>query len=40
MCAAIDGLLIRITEADSKNFFGQYSSKRMKDWQEIIRSDY
>lgn len=26
------------TEADTKNFFGYYSSQRMKDWQDIVRS--
>lgn len=29
--------ILRTTEADSKNFFGYYSSQRMKDWQEIVR---
>ncbi|KAK9503288.1 hypothetical protein O3M35_011889 [Rhynocoris fuscipes] len=28
--------ILRETEADSKNIFGRYSSKRMKDWQEIV----
>jgi hypothetical protein len=31
--------ILKQTESDSKNFFGYYSSQRMKDWQEII-SDY
>nr|CAD7398388.1 unnamed protein product [Timema cristinae] len=29
--------ILKETEADSKNFFGSYGSKRMKDWQEIIK---
>jgi hypothetical protein len=29
--------ILKETEADSKNFFGQYGSKRMKDWKEIVR---
>ena len=29
--------ILKETEADSKNFFGQYGSKRMKDWTQIIR---
>ncbi|XP_074597600.1 CDK5 regulatory subunit-associated protein 3 isoform X2 [Brevipalpus obovatus] len=29
--------VLKETESDSKNIFGYYSSKRMKDWQEIIR---
>lgn len=29
--------ILEETEANSKNFFGRYGSKRMKDWQEIIR---
>ena len=29
--------ILKETEADSKNFFGQYGSKRMKDWKQIIR---
>lgn len=29
--------LLKGTEASTKNIFGQYSSQRMKDWQEIIR---
>lgn len=28
--------ILETTEADSKNIFGRYSSKRMKDWQEIV----
>uniref|UniRef100_T1I8C1 Uncharacterized protein n=1 Tax=Rhodnius prolixus TaxID=13249 RepID=T1I8C1_RHOPR len=28
--------ILRETEADTKNIFGRYSSKRMKDWQEIV----
>jgi len=28
--------ILKETEADSKNFFGQYGSQRMKDWKEII----
>lgn len=31
--------ILKDTEADSKNFFGQYGSKRMIDWKKII-SDY
>lgn len=30
--------ILKTTEADSKNFFGYYSSQRMKDWQEIVYS--
>ncbi|KAG8190596.1 hypothetical protein JTE90_017861 [Oedothorax gibbosus] len=29
--------LLRETESSSKNIFGQYSSKRMKDWLEIVK---
>eukprot|EP00118_Oscarella_pearsei_P006206 m.28202 g.28202 ORF g.28202 m.28202 type:complete len:524 (+) comp30600_c0_seq4:65-1636(+) len=29
--------LLKVSEADTKNFFGQYSSKRMKDWKEILQ---
>lgn len=29
--------ILKETEADSKNLFGSYGSKRMKDWQEIER---
>ena len=29
--------ILKETEADSKNFFGQYGSKRMIDWKKIIR---
>jgi len=29
--------VLKDTEKDSKNIFGRYSSKRMKDWQEIIQ---
>lgn len=25
------------TEADTRNLFGMYGSKRMKDWQEVVR---
>jgi len=28
--------ILKETEADSKNFFGQYGSQRMKDWKEIV----
>ncbi|XP_003376089.1 CDK5 regulatory subunit-associated protein 3 [Trichinella spiralis] len=28
--------LLTMTEADTKNIFGRYSSQRMKDWQNII----
>ena len=28
--------ILKETEADSKNFFGQYGSQRMKDWREIV----
>ena len=28
---------LKVSEADSKNIFGRYSSQRMKDWSEIIR---
>ncbi|VDP26715.1 unnamed protein product, partial [Soboliphyme baturini] len=28
--------ILRVTESDSKNIFGRYSSQRMTDWQEII----
>jgi len=31
--------ILKETEKDSKNFFGQYGSKRMKDWKQIV-SDY
>lgn len=30
--------ILRTTEADTKNFFGYYSSQRMKDWQDIVKS--
>ncbi|KAL1131513.1 hypothetical protein AAG570_011130, partial [Ranatra chinensis] len=30
--------ILKETEADSKNIFGMYSSKRMKDWNDIINS--
>lgn len=30
--------ILKTTEADSKNFFGYYSSQRMKDWQDIVYS--
>ncbi|CAB3362430.1 Hypothetical predicted protein [Cloeon dipterum] len=30
--------VLRETEKDSKNFLGQYGSRRMKDWQEIVKS--
>lgn len=30
--------ILKETESSSKNIFGQYSSKRMKDWLEIIKS--
>ncbi len=29
--------LLKGTESGTKNFFGQYSSQRMKDWLEIIK---
>uniref|UniRef100_T1J0H5 Aminopeptidase N n=1 Tax=Strigamia maritima TaxID=126957 RepID=T1J0H5_STRMM len=29
--------LLKETESASRNIFGSYSSKRMKDWQEIVR---
>ncbi|XP_015794477.1 CDK5 regulatory subunit-associated protein 3 [Tetranychus urticae] len=29
--------ILKETEADSKNIFGYYSSKRVKDWQEIVK---
>ncbi|XP_049770734.1 CDK5 regulatory subunit-associated protein 3 [Schistocerca cancellata] len=29
--------ILKETEADSRNFFGSYGSKRMKDWQEVLR---
>jgi hypothetical protein len=29
--------LLRVSEADSRNVFGRYSSQRMKDWLEIVR---
>eukprot|EP00051_Salpingoeca_urceolata_P010244 m.124848 g.124848 ORF g.124848 m.124848 type:complete len:530 (+) comp16636_c0_seq3:28-1617(+) len=29
--------VLKSTEADSKTFFGSYSSQRMKDWQEVVR---
>ena len=29
--------ILKETEADSKNFFGSYGSKRMKDWAEILK---
>lgn len=29
--------ILKETEADSKNLFGRYGSKRMKDWQDILR---
>ena len=28
--------ILKETEADTKNFFGQYGSQRMKDWKEIV----
>eukprot|EP00037_Helgoeca_nana_P031195 m.394450 g.394450 ORF g.394450 m.394450 type:complete len:547 (+) comp28344_c1_seq1:77-1717(+) len=28
--------LLKVSEADSRSFFGSYSSKRMKDWLEIL----
>lgn len=28
--------VLKMTEADSKNIFGYYSSQRMKDWQDIV----
>ncbi|XP_014275291.1 CDK5 regulatory subunit-associated protein 3 isoform X2 [Halyomorpha halys] len=28
--------ILETTEADSKNIFGSYTSKRMKDWKEIV----
>lgn len=31
--------ILKETEADSKNFYGGYGSKRMKDWQKIV-ADY
>jgi len=30
--------LLKVSEKDTKNVFGQYSSKRMADWNEIINS--
>lgn len=30
--------ILQTTEADTKNFFGYYSSQRMKDWQDIVKS--
>ena len=29
--------ILKETEADTKNLFGVYGSKRMKEWQEIVR---
>ncbi|UYV67249.1 cdk5rap3 [Cordylochernes scorpioides] len=29
--------ILKKTEANTKNIFGQYSSKKIKDWQEIIK---
>lgn len=29
--------LLKVSESATKNIFGGYSSKRMKDWQEIVR---
>ncbi|XP_072026690.1 CDK5 regulatory subunit-associated protein 3-like [Amphiura filiformis] len=28
--------LLKVSEADSKNIFGYYSSQRMKDWKEVL----
>ncbi|KFM13229.1 CDK5 regulatory subunit-associated protein 3, partial [Aptenodytes forsteri] len=28
--------ILKGTEASTKNLFGRYSSRRMKDWQEIV----
>lgn len=28
--------ILKETEADTKNVFGRYGSRRMKDWQEIV----
>ncbi|KJE96583.1 hypothetical protein CAOG_06886 [Capsaspora owczarzaki ATCC 30864] len=30
--------LLKVSESGSKNIFGQYSSKRMKDWVDIVKS--
>eukprot|EP00052_Salpingoeca_macrocollata_P026545 m.246956 g.246956 ORF g.246956 m.246956 type:complete len:572 (-) comp22590_c0_seq3:129-1844(-) len=29
--------LLKVSEADTKNIFGRYSSQRMKDWNEILK---
>ena len=29
--------ILKETEKDTKNFFGQYGSQRMSDWREILR---
>jgi len=29
--------ILKETEKDSKNFFGQYGSQRMTDWKEVLR---
>lgn len=29
--------ILKSTDKDSKNIFGQYTSQRMIDWQEIVK---
>ncbi len=29
--------ILKKTDKDSKNIFGQYTSKRLLDWQEIVK---
>lgn len=30
--------ILKETEKDTKNLFGRYGSKRMKDWQDVVKS--
>jgi hypothetical protein len=36
-CPKIFELLKQANESDAKNIFGQYTSKRMKDWSDIMK---
>jgi len=29
--------ILEKTEVDTKNFFGQYGSQRMKDWKDVLK---
>jgi hypothetical protein len=38
VCKKVFEALEKTDEAKERNLFGQYSAKRMKDWQDIVKS--